>query len=57
MRTVLFREGAPECPLIAITELEPSEVESLQHTLMQLAAGDARPAIVDGEVRLALVPR
>jgi hypothetical protein len=55
MRTVLFREGSPECPLIAIADFESAEVESLQQAVLRLATGKATSASVDGDVILVLI--
>jgi hypothetical protein len=54
MRTVFFPDGAPECPLIAITDFEASEIIELQHRIGDLATGKAAEISLEGEVRLVL---
>jgi hypothetical protein len=54
MRTVLFQEGAPECPIVAITDFVAAEIVSLRSDVVRLASGNERSVVVDGEVHLTL---
>lgn len=54
MRTMLFNEGAPDCPLVAIADFEPAEVVSLRSEVVRLATGETKSVLVGGEVELTL---
>lgn len=54
MRTVLFAEGADECPLVAIADFEPAEVASLRGEVARLASGEASSVVLEGDVQLTL---
>jgi hypothetical protein len=54
MRNVFFREGSFDCPLVAITDFEPSEVAALRREIMALATGKTNLVVLDGEVSITL---
>lgn len=54
MRTVLFEEGAEECPLVAIADFEPAEVASLRGEIARLTSGETSSVVLEGDVQLAL---
>lgn len=54
MRTAFFRDGSPDCPLVAIADFEPAEVVTLRSEVMSLASGESTSAVLEGDVHLTL---
>ncbi len=54
MRTVFFRDGSPDCPLVAIADFEPAEVVALRSEVVRLATGESTSAVLEGDVHLTL---
>lgn len=55
MRTRFFPDGFQDCPLIAITDFRPSEVESLYEAVTRPATGEDQVVVVEGDVQLKLL--
>jgi hypothetical protein len=54
MHIRFFPDGSPDCPIIAITDFTPLEVEDLRDRVLRLAAGEERSILLNGDVSLSL---